>query len=96
MQSLLILIDTVIQLYTWVLLIFIIMTWLVHFKVVNPSNRAVYVIMDFSFRITEPVLGRIRRLLPNLGGLDISPIILILALHFLRNFINELFTGTAF
>lgn len=96
MQSLLILIDTVIQLYTWVLLIFIIMTWLIHFKVVNPSNRAVYVIMDFSFRITEPVLGRIRRLLPNLGGLDISPIILILALHFLRNFINELFTGTAF
>jgi YggT family protein len=96
MQSLLILIDTVIQLYTWVLLIFIIMTWLVHFKVVNPSNRAVYVIMDFSFRITEPVLGRIRRLLPDLGGLDISPIILILALHFLRNFINELFTGTAF
>ena len=72
------------------------MTWLVHFKVVNPSNRAVYVIMDFSFRITEPVLGRIRRLLPDLGGLDISPIILILALHFLRNFINELFTGTAF
>lgn len=96
MQSLLILIDTVIQLYTWVLLIFIIMTWLIHFKVVNPSNRAVYVIMDFSFRITEPVLGRIRQLLPNLGGLDISPIILILALHFLRNFINELFTGTAF
>lgn len=96
MQSLLILIDTVIQLYTWVLLIFIIMTWLIHFKVVNPSNRAVYVIMDFSFRITEPVLGRIRRLLPDLGGLDISPIILILALHFLRNFINELFTGTAF
>ena len=96
MQSLLILIDTVIQLYTWVLLIFIIMTWLVHFKVVNPSNRAVYVIMDFSFRITEPVLGRIRRLLPDLGGLDLSPIILILALHFLRNFINELFTGTAF
>jgi YggT family protein len=96
MQSLLIHFDTVIQLYTWVLLIFIIMTWLVHFKVVNPSNRAVYVIMDFSHRITDPVLRRIRNFLPDLGGLDISPIILILALHFIRNFINEQFTGSPY
>ena len=89
MLSLLQLIDTVINLYIWALLIFIVLSWLVQFKVINSNNRAVYLVMDFLYRITEPVLRPIRNLLPNLGGLDISPIVLVLALTFGRNLLFE-------
>ncbi|MEC8794004.1 MAG: YggT family protein, partial [Pseudomonadota bacterium] len=93
MLSLLQLIDTVINLYIWALLIFIVLSWLVQFKVINSNNRAVYLVMDFLYRITEPVLRPIRNLLPNLGGLDISPIVLVLALTFGRNLLFEFFAG---
>ena len=93
MLSLLQLIDTVINLYIWALLIFIVLSWLVQFKVINSNNRAVYLVMDSLYRITEPVLRPIRNLLPNLGGLDISPIVLVLALTFGRNLLFEFFAG---
>ena len=93
MLSLLQLIDTVINLYIWALLIFIVLSWLVQVKVINSNNRAVYLVMDFLYRITEPVLRPIRNLLPNLGGLDISPIVLVLALTFGRNLLFEFFAG---
>ena len=93
MLSLLQLIDTVINLYIWALLMFIVLSWLVQFKVINSNNRAVYLVMDFLYRITEPVLRPIRNLLPNLGGLDISPIVLVLALTFGRNLLFEFFAG---
>ena len=93
MLSLLQLIDTVINLYIWALLIFIVLSWLVQFKVINSNNRAVYLVMAFLYRIAEPVLRPIRNLLPNLGGLDISPILLVLALTFGRNLLFEFFAG---
>jgi YggT family protein len=88
MQSLILLIDTVITLYIWCLIISAILSWLVAFNVVNTQNRFVYTVGDFLHRITEPALGPIRRFLPNLGGIDLSPIVLILSL-FARNLLHE-------
>jgi len=79
------LIDTVINIYIWLLIIWAVLSWLVAFNVVNTSNRFVYLLGDFLNRITEPALRPIRRLMPDLGGIDISPMILILLLIFLRN-----------
>jgi YggT family protein len=79
------LLDTVISLYIWLLIASVVLTWLVHFSVVNPRNRVVHVIGDFLFRITAPALRPIRNLLPSLGGIDISPVILILILVFVRD-----------
>ena len=76
MNSLLSLIVTIIDLYTWVLIASAIMSWLIGFKVVNTYNRAVAVIAEVLYRLTEPALRPIRRLLPNLGGIDVSPVIL--------------------
>ncbi|MBT4769675.1 MAG: YggT family protein [Rhodospirillaceae bacterium] len=76
---------TVISLYIWLLIASVVLSWLVSFNVVNTSNRFVYVVGDFLYRITEPALRPIRRYIPDLGGLDISPIVLILLLTFLEN-----------
>lgn len=81
------LLDTVITIYIWCLFIFVILTWLINFGVMNTSNRFVYLVMDFLYRITEPVLRPIRRIIPNLGGIDISPIVLVMGLMFLRNLV---------
>jgi YggT family protein len=80
---------TVIDLYVWIIVSGVILNWLTVFKVVNTSNRFVYMIGDFIYRITEPVLGRIRKVLPVLGGFDLSPVALILGLMLLKDvFIN--------
>lgn len=79
------LVDTVITIYIWLLIIWAVLSWLVAFNVVNTGNRLVFVVGDFLNRITEPALRPIRRIVPNLGGIDISPMILILLLIFLRN-----------
>ncbi len=84
-----------IQLYVWLVIISAIMSWLVAFKVINTSNRAVYVIGDFLYRITEPALRPIRRVLPNLGGIDVSPIILILGLFFLKGILGNILVSLA-
>ena len=89
MQSLVMLIDTILGLYVWILIASAILSWLVAFNVVNTRNRAVYVIGDFLYRVTEPVLAPIRRIMPNLGGLDLSPIIVILIIFFVRNLMRE-------
>ncbi len=73
-----------IDLYIWVVIIGAILSWLVAFNIVNTSNRVVYMIGDFLYRITEPALRPIRRFIPNLGGVDISPVILILGLFFVQ------------
>ena len=88
MTAVLFLIDQVINIYIWMLIIWAIMSWLVAFNVINTSNRLVYTIGDFLNRITEPALRPIRRIVPNLGGIDISPMILILLLIFLRNLLQ--------
>lgn len=92
MQSLVILIVTILQLYMWVIIIGAIMSWLIAFNVVNTQNRIVEMVMDITYRLTEPVLGPIRRFLPNLGGLDISPVVLILGIIFLQNLLYEYLT----
>jgi YggT family protein len=81
------LIDTVITLYIWILIAAAVLSWLIAFNVVNTRNPVVASIGDFLYRITEPALRPIRSVLPNLGGIDISPVILILGLLFLRNLI---------
>lgn len=85
MYALLSLISTVISIYIWLLIASAIMSWLVAFNVINTSNRFVYMAGDFLYRITEPALRPIRRILPTLGGIDLSPMVLILLLIFLQN-----------
>ena len=89
MQSLMILFDTVINLYMWVVIIWVIMSWLVSFQVVNTHNRFVSLVNDFLHRLTEPALRPIRRVTPNLGGIDLAPLVLILILYFLRLLLRE-------
>ena len=81
------LVLTVIDLYMWIVIISIVLSWLVAFNVVNTSNRFVYMVGDFCHRLTEPALGRIRRYLPTFGSLDLSPVVLILLLIFLQRLI---------
>jgi YggT family protein len=91
MTSILILISQIITIYIWILIIGAVMSWLIAFNVVNTQNRFVYTVMDVIYRLTEPALAPIRRILPNLGGIDISPVVLILLLIFARNLLFELF-----
>jgi YggT family protein len=93
MVALVTLITTVIQLYIWALFISIILTWLVQFNVINTSNRFVYTVGDFLYKITEPVLGRVRAIIPAIGGIDLSPIVVILLLAFIKQLIPELLLG---
>ncbi len=87
------LVDTVLTLFIWALIISAIMSWLVAFGVLNMHNRIVYMVGDFFHRITEPALAPIRRILPNLGGVDISPVVLILLLVFARRLLGEFFVA---
>ncbi len=96
MKSVLILFDNIVNLYIWVLIIHVIISWLVAFNVLNTGNRFVYTILDVSYKLTNPPLNYIRRFLPNLGTIDISPIVLILGLMFLRNLIFEMLAPTLF
>ena len=93
MVALVNLITTVIQLYIWALLISIILTWLVQFNVINTSNRFVYTVGDFLYKITEPLLDRVRAIIPAIGGIDLSPIVVILLLAFVKQLIPELLLG---
>src|SRR6201987_3677497 len=77
------LIDTIITLYIWILIAAAILSWLIAFNVVNTRNHFVASVANFFYHVTEPALRPIRRVLPNLGGIDISPIILIIGLLFL-------------
>lgn len=96
MRSILWLFDTLISLYTWVLIASAVLSWLVAFNVVNVRNPVVAQIGDMLYRLTEPALRPIRRIMPNLGGVDISPIILIIGLVFVRNLVFEMFGGLRF
>ena len=96
MKSVLILFDNIISLYIWVLIINAIISWLVAFNILNTGNRFVYSVLEVSYKLTSPALNFIRRYLPNLGSIDISPVILILGLMFLRNFVFEMFAPGLF
>lgn len=88
MIALLWLINTLIEIYIWLLIAQAVLSWLLAFGVVNRHNRVVTTIGDFLWRITEPLLRPIRSILPDLGGIDISPVILILLLVFLQRLLD--------
>jgi YggT family protein len=87
MEALFRTIDLALQIYTWILIASAIFSWLYAFNVINSSNQFVNQVGTFLYNVTEPALRPIRRLLPNLGGIDISPIILLLIIFFLRSFL---------
>ena len=89
MNSLLILIDNIIYLFSLVLIINIILSWLATFNVINTSNRFVYSIFDTLYRLCEPSLNFVRRYLPNFGAIDLSPIVVYLALWFIKSLLIE-------
>ncbi len=89
MKSVLILLDSVITIYIWILIINALLSWLIAFNVLNTSNRLVYSLLDISYKMTDPLLRPIRNFLPSLGSIDVSPVVLILLLMFLRNLIFE-------
>jgi YggT family protein len=89
MRSILDVILLVLQLYVWLLIASAILSWLIAFNVVNTRNQVVATIADFLWRITEPVLRPIRSFMPNLGGIDISPVILILIIFFIQSVITR-------
>ena len=81
------LILTIIDIYIWLLIAAAVLSWLIAFNVVNTRNPIVANVGEFLYRITEPVLRPIRNILPNLGGIDISPVILIILLLFLKQLV---------
>lgn len=85
------LIGTIITLYNWVLIAWIILSWLIAFNIVNRYQPFVRNVMSVLGRLTEPVLSRIRRFMPNLGPIDLSPIVLFLALGFLKSILYTYF-----
>jgi len=84
MRALFLVIDLALQLYIWIVIAMAIFSWLVAFNVVNTRNHVVAMVGDFLYRITEPALRPIRNMLPNLGGIDVSPVILFLIIVFIR------------
>ena len=74
----------ILELYSYVVIANVIISWLVAFNILNTQNRFVYLVLEFTYRLTDPILNKIRRFLPNLGALDISPIILLLLIWFIE------------
>ena len=96
MKSIFILLDSVITIYLWIIIINAVLSWLVAFKVLNTQNRFVFSVLDVTYKLTDPALNKIRRFIPTFGSIDISPVILILLLMFLRNIIFEIFAPGLF
>ena len=96
MGALLTLVSQLIEFYIWIVIASAVLSWLVAFDVINMRNRFVYMLGDALNRLTEPVYRRIRQFLPDMGGLDLSPIIVIFGLMFLRNLMWEILGPLAF
>ena len=96
MKSIFILLDNIITIYLWIIIINAILSWLVAFNILNTQNRFVFSVLDATYKLTDPALNKIRRFIPTFGSIDISPIILILLLMFLRNLIFEVFAPSLF
>jgi YggT family protein len=84
------LIDQIINLYIWTLLAYLAIGWLMAFKIINPWQPVVRMIIDALSRIHEPLLRPVRRILPDFGALDVSPIVLFLLAQFLRNLLHSM------
>jgi len=96
MKSIFILLDNIIGIYIWIVIINAVLSWLVAFNVLNTQNRFVFSVLDTTYKLTDPILNKIRRFIPTFGSIDISPIVLILILMFLRNLIFEIFAPGLF
>ena len=96
MKSIFILLDSIITIYLWIIIINAVLSWLVAFNILNTQNRFVFSVLDTTYKLTDPVLNKIRRFIPTFGSIDISPVILILALMFLRNLVFEIFAPGLF
>ena len=84
MKAIYLLIYELLNIYKYIVVVNVIISWLVAFNVLNTQNRFVYSILELSYRLTEPMLTKIRRFLPNFGSLDISPVILLVLIWFLQ------------
>ena len=89
MNSLLLLIIQIINLYQLVLIIYIIATWLINFNIINTSNRLVYSVVEAMYKLCEPSLRLVRKYIPNFGSIDISPIVVYLSLWFIKSLLIE-------
>ena len=89
MNSLLSLIIQIISLYQFILIIYIVLTWLINFNIINTSNRLVYTIIDTLYRLCEPSLKLVRKFIPNFGAIDISPLVVYLFLWFIQSLLIE-------
>ena len=89
MQSVFYLLIQILDLYWWIVIINVIISWLIGFNVLNTQNRFVFMIFDFTNRLTNPILNRIRNVLPNFGTIDASPVVLLLALWFIKSLMYE-------
>jgi len=96
MKSMFILLDSIITIYIWIVIINAILSWLVAFNILNTQNRFVFSVLDTTYKLTDPALNKIRRFIPTFGSIDISPVILILILMFLRNLVFEFFAPGLF
>ena len=96
MKSIFVLLDSIITIYLWIIIINAILSWLVAFNILNTQNRFVFSVLDTTYKLTDPALNKIRRYLPTFGSIDVSPVILILLLMFLRNIIYEIFAPGLF
>jgi YggT family protein len=93
MYAVIVLIDQIINIYIWTLLIYLGVGWLVAFRIINPWQPVVRMITDVLARIHEPLLSQVRRILPNFGAIDVSPIVLFLAAQFIRNLLISSLSG---
>jgi YggT family protein len=96
MKSIFILLDSIITIYLWIIIINAILSWLVAFNILNTQNRFVFSVLDATYKMTDPALNKIRSFIPTFGSIDLSPVILILLLMFLRNIIFEIFAPGLF
>ena len=96
MKSIFILLDSIITIYLWIIIINALLSWLVAFNILNTQNRFVFSVLDATYKMTDPALNKIRSFIPTFGSIDVSPVVLILILMFLRNIIFEIFAPGLF
>ena len=96
MKSIFFLLDSIITIYLWIIIINALLSWLVAFNVLNTQNRFVFSVLDTTHKLTDPALNKIRRFLPTFGSIDLSPVVLILFLMFIRNLVFEIFVPGLF
>ncbi|QEE08475.1 YggT family protein [Bartonella kosoyi] len=85
--------DWIFDLYIYILISSVIFSWLYVFNIINSRNRFVILIGNFLYRLTNPVLSPIRKILPNLGTIDISPIVVFIIIYFIRNFMWRVYAS---